>query len=183
MGAAVQVDTATPMLKALAGRIRAVGGGGAFTMRWGAAVRLEAQRRCLSKGGRSFWRDVARSIVVVPVPGGSARVEARHVASAQKQYGGPIRARGRAAGGSDYLTIPIDPMAEGRRARSFALGGVGLFRAPGTNVLGYAERGVFYGLYALVKKTRPQRADPFMPAGSEMLRMGQREALRMLGGR
>ena len=175
---AIRVDTATPRLRDLAGRIRGRGQTMAFLMVWGARVRKTAIANALAKGGRRFWRDMARSINLEN-EGGSVYVKASHVAAAQKQYGGVIRAKGKAAGGADCLTIPIAPEAKGQRASKFALAGRKLFCLG--RVLGYSEdSGEFHPLYALAKQTKPQRAQPFFPTEDEDLAMGLEEAERFL---
>lgn len=180
MSFTIALDTATPALKIMAGKIAGQGGAGRFTMRWGAVVRKEAMQKAIGKGGRRFWRQLARSINLQQDGASAAVVGSSHVAAAQKQYGGPIQAKGSGAGGSNWLTIPIDEEAEGRRASDFALAGRDLFVAPGTHVLGYSEDGIFIGLFALVKRTAPQRPDPFMPNDKRTMDIGESEAERML---
>lgn len=181
-GFRVVVDTATPRLRALARRFTGAQGA-RFLMRWGARVRVEAQTRAIAKGGRRFWRDVARSIDLRLV-GDRVQVGAYHVAARQKQEGGPIRAKGKAAGGADWLTIPISEEAEGQRAAKFALAGITLYARRG--LLGYDSAsafGVFTPLYALRRETAPQDPEPFFPFDDEVADMGADEAVRMIDTR
>jgi hypothetical protein len=179
---AIVLDTATPRFRAIAGRLQGSGQGDKFLMRWGARVRKVAIERAVAKGGRKLWRQIARSINLQQ-SGGSVTVGASHVAAAQKQFGGVIRAKGKAAGGADALTIPIAPEAEGQSAAKFALSGKQLFALgmeDGSGVLGYTEDNTFHPLFALVRQTRPIPADPFFPSDEESLEMGEEEGLRLI---
>lgn len=184
MSFVVAVDTATPALQRMAGILQGRGQGGKLVMRWGAVVRKEAMESAIGKGGRKFWRQVARSIKIVPQGDSAVEVKAEHVAAKQKQYGGPIRAKGKAAGGAEMLTIPISAEAENRRASDFALGGRVLFCKG--NVLGYNEAGSmgrivrFHPLFALVKSVE-QEPDPWFPEDARVLNLGENEAERLLG--
>jgi len=177
-------DTATPRLNWLMGRLNS-SGQQRFLLNWAVAVRKEAIRRCLAKGGRRFWREMARS-VQVERGSGSMLVEAQHRAAAQKQYGGVIKAKGKAGGGADHLAIPIEGSeAEGKDTHKFALGGYELFalglKDDNQGVLGYTGKdGQFVPLFVLVTKTKPQRPDKFMPEDSDVTEYGIEEALHIL---
>jgi hypothetical protein len=183
----LQIDyrpEASARLQALAARVAAAGNGSAFLMRWGTAVRKAAVQTCLARGGRRFWRQIGRSIAVT-TRGGGVEVAANHVAAAQKQFGGAIKARGRAAGGADWLHIPVDPRAEGVPPGRFALGGTKLAwvinRSTQRGVCGLRRPdGSIDVLYALRKKTAEQRPQPFMPSPRQAAEMGVSEALRFL---
>ena len=182
MSFTIALDTASPALRIMAGKIAGQGRTGQFVMRWGAMVRKEAIQNALAKGGKRFWRDIARSINLMP-DGQAAVVGSTHVAAAQKQFGGKIEAPGKGPGatGAKVLTIPIKGSgAEGRRASDFALAGKELFVAKGTHVLGYSDDGEFHGLFVLVKRTKPQRPEPFFPADGRVLEIAEAEAERML---
>lgn len=151
-----------------------------FFVRWGARVRKRAIENALGKGGRHLWRQIARSVNIEGASADGVTILTRHVAAAQKQYGGVIRARGKAAGGADALTIPIADEAQGQTAAKFALGGRKLFALG--NVLGYSEdSGEFHGLFALVRETKPQRASPWWPEPEWVEEVGVNEAKTMLG--
>jgi hypothetical protein len=186
MGIEVRVNTIEPRLRALVTRLRDQGQGGDFALRWAVRVRLEAMKRAIGKGGRRFWRDLARSIFAERDGGSAAVVGASHPAAAQKQYGGRIHAKGKSGGGADVLTIPLDsaPEARGRRAKEFSLSGLKLFALgmeDGRGVLGYTDKdGEFKALYALVRQTKRQTADPFMPSESEISDYGLDEAQRLI---
>lgn len=181
---AVALDTATPRFRKLAGRIQARGGQARFLMRWGARIRKVSKERAIGKGGRKFWREIARSINLID-NGRTVEVQSTHRAAAQKQYGGAIEARGMSGGGADYLTIPIlGSEAEGRSAAEFALAGLDMFALgmdDGRGVLGYSdENDEFVPLFVLVRKTKPQKPDPFVPLENETLQIGIEEAEMMI---
>jgi hypothetical protein len=115
---AIVVNTAEPALSRLAGSIQGSGNMARFLMQWGARVRRQSILNARAKGGRRFWKDIARAINLEP-SAGVITVVCRHVAAAQKQFGGVIEAKGKAAGGADYLTIPIADEAEGQTAAKF----------------------------------------------------------------
>lgn len=141
-----------------------------FLSRWGSEVVELARNKALSHGGCRLWPALARSTRLLSCDADSARIGCNHVAAAQKQYGGVIEARNRRC-----LTIPIHALSRGRRAAE--LEGYGLFVLRGgrsSGVLGYRDGGRFVGLYALVKRTRPQRAEPWWPTGAEVLSCGVR---------
>lgn len=129
---------------------------------FGTLVKREAQRSARSKGGRRFWLQIADRTRVAEVSAAGVTVVNDHVAAAQKQFGGPIEARNR-----KYLTIPVNALARGRRASEFTQDLHVVRTGRGASLLGYdegkGERRHFVALYALVKKTRPQRPDPFWP--------------------
>ncbi len=184
MSFAIVNDAATPHLRGLSTRLADRGHQRQFLLNWAVRVRQEAIRRCLAKGGRRFWRDVARSIAV-ETDSNSMTVAANHRAAAQKQFGGVIEAKGRAAGGADALTIPLPGTeAEGTTAARFTAAGVQLFALPGPDgepsVLGYSDDGDFRPLFALVRRTKPQRPDPFMPEEPDVAQYGIEEAIHIL---
>jgi len=171
---------AFPFLRRLERRLKDRSQRSRFLLQVGAKVRREAQGRALAKGGRRFWRDVARSINLVGANADSVDVAAEHVAAAQKQFGGTIEAKGKARGGADFLTIPITEEARGRRASEF---GDDLFvlGTPGGSqgVLGYDSGDGFRALFVLKRRVE-QEADPFMPTTAEATRMAEDEAERWL---
>jgi len=123
----------------------------------------QARTNARGKGGRRFWRDLARTINVAAASATSVSVHTTHVAAAQKEYGGVIEAKGRA------LTIPITDEAKGKRASEFEQGGRHLFVIPSDaagslGILGYSDpSGKYHPLFALRKRTRPQKPNPFWP--------------------
>ena len=130
---------------------------------FGTMVKREAQQAARAKGGRRFWLQIADRTRVAEFDAGHVTVVNDHVAAAQKQFGGPIQARNR-----KYLTIPVNPIARGRRASEFTQELHVLRTARGATLLGYdegeGEARHFVALYALAKRTRPQRPDPFWPS-------------------
>lgn len=137
--------------------------------RWGLSVADAAKRSALShsKGG-GFWTSIADHVRVAAVDADSALVICDHFAARQKQYGGKIRAKNAAA-----LTIPIHELAKGKRARDMALSGFDIFRPPGTNILAMRTAdGGLIPLYALVRETRPQAAEPWWPTVEEVAAIG-----------
>ena len=147
-----------------------------FVMQWGASVMFAAQSNARGKGGRRFWRQIAKATKLKSIGPASVEVATEHVAAMQKQFGGPIEAKGKDAGGAEALTIPIAPEAEGRRAKDFTLGHR-LFAIgedlPERGVLGYNEGGKFVALYALRRRVEHQAPDPYFPEQDEIMGMGQ----------
>lgn len=148
---------------------------------WGNAVGREARANARKKGGRRFWREVARATRVQTVNPSAVSVANWHVAGAQKQYGGVITPKRAKA-----LTIPISPEAEGRRAGEFEMGGRELFvvkkagrdsRTAG--ILGYSEGDSFHALFVLRTAVDPP-ADPWWPTDARVNALGQVEAERFL---
>ena len=150
-------------------------------LRWGQRVAIAARNSARARGGRNFWHDVARSVRVEAVWADTVRVHAAHVAAAQKQFGGVIEAKTRAA-----LTIPISDEAKGRRAAEFETGGRDLFVLPSTKgdpdsvgILGYEDLGGgFHPLFVLRRRTKRQKAEPWWPTGAQILADGMDEAER-----
>jgi len=126
---AIVRDTLSPTLRRLTRRLGSPADRARFTMRWGTRIRKIAIENAIAKGGRKFWRAVARSINLER-KGDEVTVGAHHVAAAQKQYGGSIKAKGKAAGGANALTIPIADEAEGQTAAKFMAAGKKLLPSP-----------------------------------------------------
>jgi len=181
MGFAIVQDTFSPKIGRLRMSLKSPQVRQRFLISWGAQIRKRAILNARAKGGRKLWREIANSVNLKRVTDNEVEVKATHRAAAQKQFGGKIRARGKAAGGADALTIPIAPEAEGQSAAKFALAGLHLFVFPNSNLLGYMEEDSFYPLFALVKETKPQRADPWWPEPEFVEDQGVKEAERMLG--
>lgn len=162
-----RANTATPTLNRLALGLSQTRQRG-LVLAWAIRVRDEAKRIARGKGGSRFWAQLARTIHAVPRGTSAARVQVDHVAAAQKQFGGPITAKPGKA-----LTIPLNDAAKRRRAREFR----DLFILPGTNLLmrhvGPRGNGELVAMYLLVKRTRPQRPDPFMPNDTQIARLGE----------
>lgn len=184
-GFKVTEDTLSPKLKWLMGKIQSGGAQAKFLMIWGTRIRKKAILTANGKGGKKFWKEIARSVNIREASATGLLVAADHVAAAQKQFGGVIRAKGKAGGGADALTIPISEEAEGRRAADFALSGYKLFALgmedDGEGVLGYEdEGGIFEPLFALRKATKFQKPDPWFPTEKQVAQMGEEEAVRLL---
>lgn len=150
---------------------------------FGTLVKREATRSALAKGGRRFWRQIADRTRVAEVSPSGVTVVNDHVAAAQKQYGGAIEARTRR-----YLTIPVAEIARGRRASEFPQELKVVRTSRGASLLGYDEGAGksrrFVALYALCRRTRAQRPDPFWPSeerASELATQAGRLALRAAG--
>ena len=170
-------DTATPAMKRLAKRLSPPERKRTL-LQWGAMIRLKAQETALSKGGRKFWREMARSVGVREVSAEAVQVYSNHVAAAQMQYGGRISAPGKhSESPAKALTIPFPGSeAEGRRASEFTQD---LFVPKGTSVLGYSDDGEFVPLFILRKSVEGHK-DPWWPEERDVARMGERLALRRL---
>ena len=152
-------------------------------LRWGVAVKTAAMKAAMAKGGRKLWRQIARSVEVRGVSADGVSVTASHPAAAQKQFGGPIEAPGKGpwAKGSGALTIPLPgSRAEGRTASEF--GELQMIkRTGGRPPLLVQMRGKQTDfLFVLIKRTKPQRPDPWWPEPEAVNRMGLLTANRML---
>lgn len=164
----VTADTASPAVRDLLARLQHPVG--MFKV-WSGRIARKAQANALAKGGRNFWREIARDVRVFSVSNDGAVVGCSHVAAAQKQFGGTIRAKNAGA-----LTIPIAPEAKGRRASEFLTADRKLFVLPGSNgVLGYADTSGFHALYVL-RASVTQKADPWWPTDAEIEAEGLRAA-------
>ena len=141
---------------------------------FGSLVKRQVKRNCREKGGRHFWSEVADATRVSEITEKGVTVENTHVAAAQKQYGGPIAAKAAKA-----LTIPVDPMARGRRAGEFTQELFKVRTKEGKTLHGFNQG--FYALYVLVKRTKPQRAFPFWPDEEEARRLLEKAVNLALG--
>lgn len=149
-----------------------------FVLVWANAAANEARATARGKGGRRWWRDLARSVQVRRVKDGEAEVSSSMPGAVLRQYGGvirPVRAKA--------LTIPIDPEAEGKRAMELERPGRELFRLPGTRLLGYShgegKNRSFKALYVLAKSAT-QAPDPWFPNDARVMQLAQIEAAGML---
>jgi len=182
---AITQDMLTPKLQWYLGLARARGKGGVMLRSWGIAIQNEAQENCEGKGGRSFWREMARSLRLRK-DGAAVQVEATHVAAAQKQFGGMIEARGKGAGGADALTIPITEEARDRTAADFENAGLDLFAlgmddGDESGVLGYDEGDGFVPLFALRRRLKEdQKPDPFMPDEKRTAELGEQIGAKLV---
>lgn len=149
-----------------------------FLKTWGNSVAKSARANALGKGGRNFWRDIARSVQVKEVGENAVTVGSDDKRAAHKQFGGDIFASKKGA-----LTIPISREAEGKTAGEFEAGGRELFVVSGfrsdpntMGILGYSPRyGEFRPLFALRKKVT-QKAEPWFPDEAEVAELGMKEA-------
>lgn len=154
-----------------------------FMVQWGAGVKRKAQINALAKGGRKFWREVARSVNVVSASATSVIVNTTSPGGAHKQTGGAISAPGKGpwAKGAAALTIPTH---ENPQPDRMAGEWKGIFRIPGTNVLARAlgARGAkgLQILFVLVQRTKEQKADKWWPETAYVNRLGMKLALNML---
>lgn len=173
----MRINVHTPELnKNLAKMVSLVQNKKGFVLLWAQAAAREARENARRKGGRRWWRDLARSVQVRSVSDVSAEVSSNQVGATQKQYGGVIRAvRAKA------LTIPIDEESRGKRAYELERPDRPLFVPKGTNLLGY-DRGKkkgFKALYVLVKEVT-QKPDPWFPSDTRVAHLAEEEASRML---
>lgn len=181
MFARIIKDSATPLLEKLmrglttSEQMRTL-------LQWGAMVRKKAQENAIEKGGRRFWRDIARSTNVREVSASSVQVASDHVAAAQKQYGGTIAAPGKQSEHpAQALTIPFPgSIAEGHRASEFGQDLFILKSKKGKAILGFAQDKKFVPLFILTKSVS-QRASPWFPSDQEAASFGEALATRRLG--
>lgn len=102
-----------------------------------------------------FWNDIRNSVQNPVTDPRGVTVEILDPRFPQKVFGGTITAKN-----VDALTVPISPLAHGRRASVFeAETGYQLFRPKGHNVLDAVIGGQAVSIYALVKSVT-QAADP-----------------------
>lgn len=153
-----------------------------FFQWWAEDVRDSAREKAGGYGGQEFWGQVADRIRISGVDNNGATVVSEHVASAQKQYGGPIRVKNK-----EWLTIPIHELSKRKTATMMRDMGYRLFRPgrskrnpDGKKVLACWDGSNLVSLFALTKQTRSQRAYPFMPEEQEVLRMGIEAANEMI---
>jgi len=150
-----------------------------FLVPWGNAVAKDARANARAKGGRRFWREIARATRVRTVSPNAVEVANWHVAGGHKQTGGEIRPKRAKA-----LTIPISDEAKGKRAGEFEVGGRDLFVLPKdqgdtTGILGYSDNGEFHALFVLRKRV-VQEAEPWWPDARRTTQLGIIEADRFV---
>ena len=152
-----------------------------FLLVWGQRTAKRARETARGKGGRHFWRDLARSVQVESASESSVSVYTAHVAAAQKQFGGTIRPVNAKA-----LTIPVSDEARGKRASEFESGGRELFvldlgkDTDTIGLLGYADTdGDFHALFVLRRKVT-QAPEPWWPDEETVARFGLEEARRFV---
>ncbi len=109
---------------------------------------LDAKQPNVLGGKRThFWLDVRNATQNPVVDPAGATVTIAHLAFAQKLFGGPLVPKN-----ANWLTIPIDPRAHGRRVSVFEQEtGIKLFRPRGLKILAYSEHGKLVPVYALSK--------------------------------
>lgn len=186
--ASITTDTATPKLLSLM-REMAPPQQMRTLLQWGALVKAEAQRTAIGKGGRKFWREIARSVNIRSAAE-AVYVESNHYAAAQMQYGGDISAPGKnSESPAKALTIPIKGSpAEGRRASEFSqklftLKSAGSGDAEYIGVLGYNEGtgkdARFVPLFILRKRVRGHKS-PWWPTDARAAQIGEALADKLI---
>lgn len=159
----------------------------AFLKNWANASAMEARTNARNKGGRRWWKDLARSVQVKSISDSTIDVGTSYRGAALKQYGGEIRPDKAKA-----LTIPIADEAKGKTAYDFERTGKKLFTIsqktgdPGTiGVLGYETPSKTKGetdfrpLFVL--RTRVyQKPDAWFPSNTDVQRLARREAQLLL---
>lgn len=143
---------------------------------WSTVVVNKARSNARAKGGRRLWRQIADYTRVTACSQRGATIECLSYIGVHKEFGGPIQAKNKAA-----LTIPIHRMAYGQTAAELEMSGIRLFRpgSPGMkkNLLVTADgNGNLIPVFALCRRTRPQRADKWWPENRWVLDQGIREA-------
>ena len=131
---------------------------------WSTVVVNKARSNARAKGGRRLWRQIADYTRVTSCSQRGATIECLSYIGAHKEFGGPIQAKNKMA-----LTIPIHRMAYGQKASELEMSGIKLFR-PGSPAM--------IPVFALCRRTRPQRADKWWPEKRWVLDQGIREAKR-----
>lgn len=85
-----------------------------FLKNWANSAAIEARGNARVKGGRRYWKDLARSVQVRQVSEIAVSVSSSQTGAGLKQFGGTVRPVHAKA-----LTIPIVPEAKGRTAYEF----------------------------------------------------------------
>ena len=154
-----------------------------FLKNWANSAAIEARGNARAKGGRRYWKDLARSLQVRQVSETAVSVSSSQIGAGLKQYGGvvrPITARA--------LTIPVTAEAKGKTAYEFERPDRPLFVVsektgdPGTiGVLGYAKKtrkenvSAFHPLFVL-RKYAKMKPDPWFPTENRIAVLAVREA-------
>ena len=170
----------SPMIRAVARneKLRA-----AFLKDWANAAAMEARGNARAKGGRRYWKDLARSLQVRRISDTAVTVSSSQAGAGLKQFGGTVRPVMAKA-----LTIPITAEAKGKTAYEFERPDRPLFVIsersgdPGTvGVLGYARKtrkaGVtaFHPLFVLRRYAR-MKPEPWFPPARRIEYLADREA-------
>ncbi|MDD3154928.1 MAG: hypothetical protein PHS41_08670 [Victivallaceae bacterium] len=164
-----------PALRLMAGQIRDKE---KFVLLWANAAAMEARAAARRKGGRNYWRELARRTYVRKVDSTTAEVSSDQIGANLKQYGGivrPVKAKA--------LTIPVSPEAKGKRAAELENSRRRLFVLPGSRLLGYSKgRGKkkdFVPLFLLVPQVTA-KPDRWFPSDEKCAELGRREAAWLL---
>lgn len=157
----------------------------AFLKNWAQTIAMEARNNARAKGGRRWWKELARSLQVRQVTDDSIEVGTDYRGAALKQFGGRITPDKAKA-----LTIPISDEAKGKTAYDFERTGKDLFVVsvktgdPGTlGVLGYDKSTRKKGVYAfqplfVLRTSAYQEPDPWFPMPNRILAIADAEAKR-----
>lgn len=154
-----------------------------FLKNWANSAAIEARGNARAKGGRRYWKDLARSVQVRRFSETAVSVSSSQTGAGLKQFGGTVRPVHAKA-----LTIPIVPEAKGRTAYEFERPDRPLFVVsgktgdPGTvGVLGYAketrEKDVtaFHPLFVL-RNYAKMKPEPWFPTENRIAELAVREA-------
>jgi hypothetical protein len=173
----VDASQVSPQLKALIGTLT---NRSRFVAEWASKTASMARRSAVAHGsGGGFWeRDIAVSVEIESVSGDAFVVRTRSPLAIHKQFGGKIRATK-----AKFLTIPIAPEAQGKRASELSGGHRDLFRVEGKSgkaVLGYDDGSRFHPLFVLVREVN-QKAEPWWPTAGEVEALGVTIAEKNIG--
>jgi len=153
-----------------------------FLKNWANAVAMEARNNARQKGGRRYWKDLARSLQVKKVSDSAVEVSSSQIGAGLKQFGGTVRPVKAKA-----LTIPVAPEAKGRTAYEFERPDRKLFVVSGKSgdagtvgVLGYAKKtskgaSEFHPLFVLRTRAK-MKPDPWFPSDAKIAHLANREA-------
>lgn len=157
----------------------------AFLKNWAQTIAMEARNNARAKGGRRWWKELARSLQVRQVTEDSIDVGTDYRGAMLKQFGGRITPDKAKA-----LTIPVSDEAKGKTAYDFERTGKDLFVVsvktgdPGTlGVLGYDKSTRKKGVYAfqplfVLRTSAYQEPDPWFPMPNRILAIADAEAKR-----
>lgn len=151
-----------------------------FVKLWAQAAANEARANARAKGGKRYWRELARSVQIRSVSALEAEVSSNQPGAVIKQYGGVIRPKNARA-----LTIPIAKEAYGKRASELEKPDRPLFTwrsKKGNSILGYAKVNkrstALVPLFVLSRRS-VQKPDPWFPDDSRLYGIGIGVARRL----
>lgn len=173
----VDKQSAKELEKALSGLVSEKNMGRLFK-EIGETIKEAAIQKAKSYGGRYFMIKRQADAIHYKANGTQVEIGSSDWTANQVQFGGPISAPGKGQGSTfaKALTIPISPKAYGKRVRDFNsdniffMHGIVWLKAGKLKGRGKGKHMEIEPLFVLVKKTKPQRARPFLPWGEDEIK-------------